>query len=283
MSRKFKKRFLIPCESHSSSEEKDDGLFTATEMIKAEHKKLENRLSDQDLLDIKRKTMAEQDVQQWKSKQQRDKEAMDTSEPLTKSIMSMRAMPMSKLISQKSSKKSLEDSMPDLINFGADEGANMEVKEVFVAEIEGPEIEKEDLSAKAKGQEDSTIFQEGQLGLDKKVEAMEDKDSVREEVVVAELKDPKQMELKALKLFKQLSVELQIDETDEDDNTPVMSPIIKGFIQCTLKKLCSSQCCPCIQMFQNSFQMLVLTLNLSFFRRSCAKARPCHGSIRISH
>ena len=127
----------------------------------------------------------------------------------------------------------------------------MEVKEVFVAEIEGPEIEKEDLSAKAKGQEDSTIFQEGQLGLDKKVEAMEDKDSVREEVVVAELKDPKQMELKALKLFKQLSVELQIDETDEDDNTPVMSPIIKGFIQCTLKKLCSSQCCPCIQMYSN--------------------------------
>ena len=98
MSKKFKKRFLIPCESHSSSEEKDDGLFTATDVIKEEVKKLENRLSDQDLLDIKRKTMAKEDVKNWHESK---KQVIECSEPLTRSIMSMRAMPVSKLLSKR--------------------------------------------------------------------------------------------------------------------------------------------------------------------------------------
>ena len=123
MSKKFKKRFLIPCESHSSSEEKDDGLFTATDVIKEEVKKLENRLSDQDLLDIKRKTMARENWHESK------KQVIECSEPLTKSIMSMRAMPVSKLLSTspwsstsssmdpKEPKGTLDDDHLDMINF----------------------------------------------------------------------------------------------------------------------------------------------------------------------
>ena len=37
-------------QSQSGSEDKEDGLFTATDVIKQEIKKLESRLSDMDLL-----------------------------------------------------------------------------------------------------------------------------------------------------------------------------------------------------------------------------------------
>ena len=267
MSKKFKKRFLIPCESYSSSEEKDDGLFTATEMIKAEHKKLENRLSDQDLLDIKRKAMAEQE--HWKSKQERDKQALDTSEPLTKSIMSMRSMPISKLISQKSPSRSFEESMPDLINFGTNEESNDDVKredvsatgetkgqDIFIFQegqqsknVSNPEDKEASLNKvtkpkdEPKVQKDPLIYQEGQLSKSV-LRPVPDTCPIK----VTEFKDPKQMELKALKLFKQLSVELGIDENDED-NTPVMSPIIKGFtFMFPYNKLCNPNVVVCMYL-----------------------------------
>ena len=177
MSKKFKKRFLIPCESHSSSEEKDDGLFTATDVIKEEVKKLENRLSDQDLLDIKRKTMARENWHESK------KQVIECSEPLTKSIMSMRAMPVSKLLSTspwsstsssmdpKEPKGTLDDDHLEMINFDEPKAVRAEQKNP----IEEPKDE---------------------------------------------LKDPKVLETKALKLFKQLSVELM--------NENPWSPLIKG-------------------------------------------------------
>ncbi len=86
-------------DSQSSSEDKEDGLFTATDVIKEEVKKLENRLSDQDLL--------KKDVK-WK-RLDRSERSLDeglisqvyranSSEPLTESIMKMRSKPGSALI-----------------------------------------------------------------------------------------------------------------------------------------------------------------------------------------
>ena len=46
---RFKSRLFFGQQSQSSSEDKEDGLFTATDVIKEEVKKLENRLSDNDL------------------------------------------------------------------------------------------------------------------------------------------------------------------------------------------------------------------------------------------
>ena len=194
MSKKFKKRFLIPCESHSSSEEKDDGLFTATDVIKEEVKKLENRLSDQDLLDIKRKTMAKEDVKNWHESK---KQIIECSEPLTRSIMSMRAMPVSELLSKRvgyhdsprssaSSSIDLKDVLNEPKGTLDDHLEMMDLKEL----INFDQAEQKDL------------FEE------------------QKEKPKDELKDPKVMETKALKLVKQLSEELM--------NEKPWSPLIKG-------------------------------------------------------
>lgn len=97
---KFKKKFLLGGEdSQSSSEDKEDGLVTATDVIKQEVKKMENRLSDQDLLKLKEANEAK-----WRSYNSVsfDKSIetfrTNTSEPLTESIMKMRSKPGSALI-----------------------------------------------------------------------------------------------------------------------------------------------------------------------------------------
>ena len=55
-------------DSKSSSEDTEDGLFTATDVIKQEVKKMENRFSDQDLLKLKEAAEAK-----WKLADQKDK------------------------------------------------------------------------------------------------------------------------------------------------------------------------------------------------------------------
>jgi len=94
-------------DSKSSSEEQEDGLFTATDVIKQEVKRMENRFSDQDLLKLKEAAEAK-----WKLADQKDKAnsltsvnesfRANTSEPLTESIMTMRSKPGSALIVKQS-------------------------------------------------------------------------------------------------------------------------------------------------------------------------------------
>ena len=235
MSKKFKKRFLIPCESHSSSEEKDDGLFTATDVIKEEVKKLENRLSDQDLLDIKRKTMAKEDVKNWQDNQSKQqKQLIESSEPLTKSIMNMRAMPVSKLLSQRGYQDSPRSST----------SSSVDLKEILKEAREEQTRETQDYhNAHQIDLKDSIILFEPtepeteNLKLDdlQEPDQAEQKDNIEEQKetskdTLAELKDPKVMETKALKLFKQLSVELMNENPWIGEGHD--RPLIKGFSVC---------------------------------------------------
>ena len=239
MSKKFKKRFLIPCESHSSSEEKDDGLFTATDVIKEEVKKLENRLSDQDLLDIKRKTMAKEDVKNWQDNQSKQqKQLIESSEPLTKSIMNMRAMPVSKLLSQRGYQDSPRSST----------SSSVDLKEILkeVREEQSKETQdyhnahqidfKDSISLfEPTEPENPKLDQLGDLQEPDQAEQKDNMDNIEEQKetskdTLAELKDPKVMETKALKLFKQLSVELMNENPWIGEGHD--RPLIKGFSVC---------------------------------------------------
>ena len=92
-------------DSQSSSEDREDGLFTATDVIKQEVKRMEKRLSDQDLIKLK-----EANDTKWQlndplnPKKQSESFRAKTSEPLTESIMKIRSKPGSALIGKQGKK-----------------------------------------------------------------------------------------------------------------------------------------------------------------------------------
>ena len=149
---KFKRKFLLGQVSQSSSEDKEDGLLTATDVIKEEVKKIENRLpglsGDQAKAGKQQwssaKSFNQHPAQQASSLTKTQPEPFTMSEPLTQSIMKMRSKPGSDLICMEHQKESLSDTVSAINLISFDDMEEQQSKESIEEPFdEQQEVEKE--------------------------------------------------------------------------------------------------------------------------------------------